>query len=146
VLPAIYNDQLFTPVDVHGWFQTMAGGFSRPGYPGVVYDKLGLDPTGQGMVYGAAPTVSIYGGKVVENLCQHMARNVFLWQAAAISLEYPVALTVHDEVACVVPEAKAKDAVAYIKFVLSTTPTWCGDKLPLSAKVACAATYGEAKT
>jgi DNA polymerase len=147
VLPAIYNDQMLTPVDVHGWFLTSDQGFSRPGHPGVVYDKLTPDTFNGAWIYKSDKgDAGIYGGKVVENLCQHMARNVFLWQAAVIAQEYPVALAVHDEVVCVVPERKAKDAVAYIKHVLSTAPSWCGDKLPLSAKVACAATYGEAKT
>lgn len=80
----------------------------------------------------------IYGGKVVENIVQALARIVVAEQMAAIGLRYKVVLQVHDEVVILCGEAEAEDAKAFMVQVMSTPPTWAPD-LP----VACEAGYGE---
>ena len=84
----------------------------------------------------------IYGGKVAENLCQAVARCIIGEQMLEIAKELRVVLTVHDAVACVVPEAQAEDAKAYIESCMSTSPKWAVG-LPLSCESGMAVTYGD---
>lgn len=82
--------------------------------------------------------VYIWGGTVVENVVQALARCIVGEQLMEISKHYKVALTVHDSVVCVVPEAEIDEAVAAITGIMSTAPSWATG-LP----VACEATYGQ---
>jgi DNA polymerase len=141
ILTAIANGEDFKSVDVNDWFITVDRGFAHPGLPGVVYNNLRKE--GESWVYGDKQY--IYGGKMVENLCQHMARHVVMWQTACVNDRYPVALSVHDEIVCVVPEKEADDCAAYMEQVLNTAPKWCRDKLPVSSEVHIGRSYGEAK-
>ncbi len=84
----------------------------------------------------------IYGGKVAENLCQAVARCIIAEQMLEIAKELRVVLTVHDAIACVVPEAVAEDARAYIESCMSKAPDWAVG-LPLSCESGMATTYGD---
>lgn len=86
----------------------------------------------------------IYGGKVVENLTQAVARIVVSEQMAEIGRRYPVALQVHDEVVCVVPEEKADECRDYMISVMSTPPEWAPD-LPVACEAEMGPSYGDAK-
>lgn len=86
----------------------------------------------------------IYGGKCVENWVQALARVVVSEQMVKIGKRYPVALQVHDEVICVVPEAQAEECKAYMVRVMSTPPKWAPD-LPVACEVGVGPSYGEAK-
>lgn len=146
VLPDIHNGTVLTPVDVQGWFLTNKSGYSMPGYPGIVYHNLRKDKENEWIyTQGRNDNIHIYGGKVVENLCQHAARNVVLWQTALVHRKYPVALSVHDEIVCVVPEEDAENCKAYMEHALTTAPKWCRGELPLAGEVAIGDSYGEAK-
>lgn len=57
---------------------------------------------------------------------------------------YRVALQVHDEVACVVPAARAEQAKADMFASMRRRPAWMPD-LPLEAEVGVSRSYGEAK-
>jgi DNA polymerase len=46
----------------------------------------------------------IYGGKVIENVCQALARIIIGDQMLIVNKKYRVVMTVHDAIACVVPE------------------------------------------
>lgn len=145
VLPAINNMQLLTPVDVHGWFLTNEDGFSLPGYPGVCYNNLKKDSEGQWSYESGRTRVKIYGAKVVENLCQHAARHIVMWQTARINEKYPVALSVHDEVVCVVSDDKVQECIDYMTECLSLAPKWCRGVIPLACEVGHGKSYGDAK-
>jgi DNA polymerase I-like protein with 3'-5' exonuclease and polymerase domains len=84
----------------------------------------------------------IYGGKVVENLCQAIARCVIGEQMVRMSQKYRVVLTVHDAVACVVPEAEAEEAQKYIEECMRWTPEWATG-LPLNCESGIGRNYGE---
>ena len=86
--------------------------------------------------------VKIYGGKVVENLCQAVARCVIAEQMIRINKKYKVVLTVHDAVACIAPEAEAQEAVKYVEECMRWRPSWCQD-LPLNCEVGYGENYGE---
>jgi hypothetical protein len=96
---------------------------------------------------GELPELSwtrIYGGKVVENITQAVARVVISEQMTVIGRRYPVALQVHDEIVCVVPEDKAEDCMAFMTKVMSTPPKWAPD-LPVTCEAGIGDNYGEVK-
>ena len=97
-------------------------------------------------VAGETPELSwtkLYGGKVVENITQAVARIVVSEQMAKIGLRYPVALQVHDEVVCVVPEDEADACKDFMMGIMSTPPKWAPD-LPVACEADVGVNYGEA--
>lgn len=86
--------------------------------------------------------VRIYGGKVVENICQAVARQIVAEQMLRISKRYKVVLTVHDAVACTALQAEAKEAQAYVEECMSWNPKWAVG-LPLSCESGMGASYGD---
>lgn len=84
----------------------------------------------------------VYGGKVVENLCQALARCVIAEQMVKMSKKYRVVLTVHDAVACIAPEDEAEQAKTYIEKCMRWTPEWAVG-LPLNCEAGYATSYGE---
>ena len=84
----------------------------------------------------------IYGGKVAENLCQAVARCIIGEQIVQIEKRYRVVLTVHDAIACVVPEEEAHEARAYIEECMRTPPAWA-QGLPLDCESGMAQNYGD---
>lgn len=98
-------------------------------------------------VMGDSPEISwtkIYGGKVVENITQAVARIVVSEQMVKIGRRYPVALQVHDEIVCVVPEEQADTCKEYMMRVMSTPPKWAPD-LPVACEADVGVNYGDAK-
>ena len=90
----------------------------------------------------ATITSRIYGGKVVENICQAVARQIVAEQMLRVSKRYKVVLTVHDAVAIVAPEAEAAEAQAYLEECMSWNPKWAVG-LPLSCESGVGASYGD---
>jgi DNA polymerase len=84
----------------------------------------------------------IYGGKVIENVCQALARIIIGEQMLQVAKKYKVVMTVHDAVACVVPEAEAKTAQEYVEMCMKMRPKWALD-LPLSCESGIGNSYGE---
>ena len=84
----------------------------------------------------------IYGGKVAENLCQAVARCIIGEQIIQIEKRYRLLLTVHDAIACVVPEDEAHEARAYIEECMRTPPAWA-QGLPLDCESGMARNYGD---
>jgi len=84
----------------------------------------------------------IYGGKMVENLCQALARIVIGEQMLMIAKKYKVVMTVHDAVACIAPEAEAKTAQEYVEMCMKMRPKW-GMDLPLNCESGYGRSYGE---
>lgn len=95
-------------------------------------------------VYGDAPPVKLYGAKLVENVCQHLARNIIVEQLITVDARYPVVMTTHDEIVALAPDAEAQEASQWINQIMATSPVWWPD-LPLAAKVSTAKRYGDAK-
>jgi hypothetical protein len=130
-------------VDVNGWFITQKDGFGRPGEPGVMYHDLKFDGKEWSYLMGKQ-RVRIFGPKVVENLSQHAAMRIVMWQTARINQRYPVKLSVHDEAVCVVPNEELTEARAYMEECLSLTPKWCRS-IPVSCETGIGPSYGDAK-
>ena len=86
--------------------------------------------------------VYIYGGKVVENICQAVARQIVAEQMLKVSKRYKVVLTVHDAVAIIAPEAEAAEAQAFLEKCMSWRPKWA-QTLPLACESGMGASYGD---
>jgi DNA polymerase len=109
------------------------------------------DPeTGKGeMVYDTKKGRSvipnrIYGGKMVENVCQALARIVIGEQMLIIAKHYRVVMTVHDAIACVVPTAEVEKAQEFIEMYMRWRPSWALG-LPLNCESGYGQTYGDCK-
>jgi len=87
-------------------------------------------------------TVSLWGGAVVENVVQALARIIVGTQMVEINETYPIALTVHDAAVVIVPEDEMDEAVRYITGVMSKAPSWATG-LPVACEAKVGASYGD---
>jgi DNA polymerase len=83
----------------------------------------------------------IYGGKVVENVCQALARIIIGEQMLMIAKKYRVVMTVHDAIACIVPEKEADRAKEFVEICMRLRPKWAPD-LPLNCEAGYGKSYG----
>ena len=83
----------------------------------------------------------IYGGKVIENVCQALARIVIGEQMLMIAKKYKVVMTVHDAIACIAPTPEAKTAQEYVEMCMRMRPKWAKD-LPLNCESGYGQSYG----
>lgn len=139
-------------VDDHGWVLCTGEGYGVNGGCGVVYHKLRREQVvrdgraGEEWVYEmTGKPVKLYGGKAFENYCQHVARQIVMWQTGRIHVKYPVALSVHDEAVTVPLMEELDDCSAYMTESLSLAPKWCRGQIPLACEVAHGMSYGAAK-
>jgi DNA polymerase I-like protein with 3'-5' exonuclease and polymerase domains len=127
-------------------FSSEVSGFKLPSGLWQRYDGLEKITDSEGKFQYQYKTrrgmTKIYGGKVVENVCQAIARCVIAEQILRISKKYRVVLTVHDAIACVALKAEAEDAVKYVEECMKWRPEWCLG-LPLNCEVGYGANYGE---
>ena len=84
----------------------------------------------------------IYGGKVIENVCQALARIVIGEQMLRVAKKYKVAMTVHDAIGCIVPEHEAQTGREYVEMCMRIRPAWAQD-LPLNCESGVGRTYGD---
>ena len=84
----------------------------------------------------------IYGGKVVENVTQALARLIIGEQMLRISKKYRVVLTVHDSIVCCVPDNEAETCKAYVEECMRWVPAWA-DGLPVDCEAGIGKNYGE---
>lgn len=76
----------------------------------------------------------VYGGLLAENITQAIARDILVESIyAAESAGYPVALHIHDEIVCRVPEVQGPVAHEFLVKSLSTPPVW-GEGMVLGAE------------
>lgn len=86
----------------------------------------------------------IYGGKVIENITQALARIVVTDQLLQISEYYKVVLQVHDEIVICCKASEAPEAKRFMMEIMSTPPIWAPD-LPVACEANTGATYGDCK-
>ena len=84
----------------------------------------------------------VYGGKVTENVCQALARIAIGKQMLMIAKKYKVVMTVHDAIACIVPEAEVGTAQEFVEICMKLRPEWAPD-LPLNCESGYGKSYGE---
>jgi DNA polymerase I-like protein with 3'-5' exonuclease and polymerase domains len=91
-----------------------------------------------------AKMTRIYGGKVVENIVQALARIVVTEQMLEIIDRYKIALQVHDEVVVVCDQDEAEECKAYVEEIMSRPPAWA-PYLPVACEADYGTSYGEVK-
>jgi DNA polymerase len=117
-------------------------GFLLPSGLYLNYPDLRRDSDGEYTYASRRGRIKIYGGKIVENVCQALARCIIGEQMLRISKRYRVALTVHDAVMAVVPEKEVKEAEIYIQECMQWRPSWAST-LPLACELGVGKSYGE---
>jgi DNA polymerase len=133
------------PFGQHGCVKFDNGGVILPNGLRIRYPNLRrVERDGkQQMVYDSRKgEVSIWGGSVVENVVQALARIIIGVQMIEINKKYRVALTVHDAAVVVVPDDEVKEAVGYITGLMSVPPAWAAG-LPVSCEAKVGDTYGD---
>jgi DNA polymerase len=88
--------------------------------------------------------VSLYGGKVTNNIVQGTARCVMTDGMLRVAKKYPLVGTVHDELIAVVPEEEAEDAKTWV-FAQMVAPVPYLPGIPLKTDVGYNRRYGLAK-
>ena len=120
-------------------------GFDLPNGLQLKYPDLKKEQDSSGEYYFSYKSkkdrINIYGGKVVENICQAVARCVIGEQMLRVAKKYKVVLTVHDAVACIAREEEAEEAAAYVTKCMKWKPDWCQD-LPLDCETEYGKSYG----
>ena len=84
----------------------------------------------------------IYGGKVIENVCQAIARCIIGEQMLKIAQKHRVVLTVHDSVVCCVKDEDVVEAQEYIEECMRWTPDWA-EGLPINCESGTGKSYGD---
>ena len=84
----------------------------------------------------------IYGGKVIENVCQAIARCVIAEQMLKIGKRYKVVLTVHDAIAVCVPDTEVIAATQYVEECMRWVPDWA-EGLPVNCESGSGKSYGD---
>lgn len=84
----------------------------------------------------------IYGGKVVENFTQAIARCIIGDQMLKIAKRYKVVLTVHDAIGIVAKQEEADEARAYVESCMRWVPSWA-EGLPVNCESGMGLSYGD---
>jgi DNA polymerase len=109
------------------------------------YDDLKFDQTDKGVEFHYQTRkgrTRIYGGKVIENVCQAIARCIIAEQMLKIGKRYKVVLTVHDAIAVCVREVDAEDAQKYVEECMRWVPEWAAG-LPVNCESGMGKSYGD---
>lgn len=84
----------------------------------------------------------IYGGKVVENFTQAIARCIIGEQMLKIAKRYKVVLTVHDAIGIVARHEESDEARDYVETCMRWTPSWA-EGLPVNCESGMGVSYGD---
>jgi DNA polymerase len=107
------------------------------------YSNLSVSDDGKDLILkNPKGVVKIYGGKLVENIVQALSRIVISRALIKISERYKVVLTVHDELAYLVPEQEAEPALQWGLKIMRQSPDFAFD-LPLDAEGGYAREYSK---
>ena len=83
----------------------------------------------------------MYGGKLIENVCQALARIIIGEQMLMVARKYRVVMTVHDAVGVIAPIEEADKARAFVEACMRMRPKWA-PTLPLNCESKIGASYG----
>jgi len=129
------------------------GWMHLPGGAAIRYDDIQVDEDGMSYIsrfrYNRTkePTIErtrLYGGILVENRTQALARSIIAEHMLHIVDEsrgkVRIAMSTHDEIVGVVPDAYAERALAIFNDVMTTPPVWA-PTLPLAVEAHISARY-----
>ncbi len=136
-----------TPIGRKGMVEPIEEGIRLPNGMVIFYMDLTSKPSeefGHQFFYCNNGTFNkkIWHGTLAENIVQALARIIIGDQINAIAKRYQVALTIHDSIICIVPEAEQDEAVEFMRKVMTTAPEWAKD-VPLNCEIEVGKNYGE---
>ena len=116
-------------------------GFKLPNNTWMRYKNLHVE---DGVVYHDSRygQTKIWGGTVVENITQALARITIGEQMVKLSEKYRPVLTVHDSIAIVSHESEQREAVEFMTACMNEAPPWATD-LPIACEIKVGETYGD---
>jgi DNA polymerase len=88
-------------------------------------------------------STKVYGGKLIENVCQALARIAIGEQLILIAKKYSVVMTVHDAVACLIRTNNILEGMQYVDSCMKHTPDWA-EGLPLTCEIGYGVSYAVA--
>jgi DNA polymerase len=106
------------------------------------YDGLSAEDGSEFSYKTRKGQIKIYGGKVIENVCQAIARCIIGEQMIRIAKEYRVVLTVHDAIACIAPITEQYRARDYVEECMRWVPYWA-QGLPINCESGIGESYGD---
>lgn len=154
-LTRLLQTHVVTPVGADGIVTTgqidTDLGFVLPEGRSIRYPDLQQSDSGLSYFAGNGKRKYLWGGILVENLCQSLARHIiadqWLWIAQWFKQNAPqwrVVLQVHDEIVAAGPKSEAGAVLEVVTKLMSTAPAWWSN-IPLGAEGAVADRYGDAK-
>lgn len=136
------------PIDSWGLCSTIKDGIKTPQgmirYPGL--HKETVNGKSEWWYGTGRSRARLYGPKMVENIVQHLAREVVADNTLEIKevTGYSPALLVHDEWVGIVPNKEAEKVLAQVQQIMRTPPKWWPE-LATWSEGDLADTYGAAK-
>ncbi|MCK1741371.1 hypothetical protein IVA80_10965 [Bradyrhizobium sp. 139] len=123
------------------------GAVSLPSGLKLYYDDLHQETGERGMQwvfsYGRE-FQKLYGGKLLENIVQALARIAVMDAAVRIQRRIALAMQVHDELVYIVPNHLVETVRQIVMEEMCRRPAWAPE-LPLAAEVGVGLSYGDAK-
>jgi DNA polymerase bacteriophage-type len=106
-------------------------------------EQAEFSPSDDSLVYGEGHSISLYGGKLAENVVQATARDLLVEAVLAIEKKgIPVLFHVHDEVIAEVPADQTDAAYGVVLNLMQVTPAWANG-LPVACEGGIAECYGK---
>jgi DNA polymerase len=141
VLHGNRNKYKLGPCEFERWAVTLPNGLK------LHYPRLHVSHGQNGsewlFLYGAEPK-KLYGGKLLENIVQALARVITMDAALRIQKRLGLGMQVHDELVYSVPNNEVNDIKKLLLEEMRRRPDWAPG-LPLNAEVGTGQSYGEAK-
>ena len=135
------RNDLIRPIVYQG-FPSNYKGIVCPSGLAIRYNNLRRDGEGEVTYATRNGRAKLYGGKIIENVCQAFARCIIAEQLLDIAKKYRVVLTVHDSIVCSVPDEELEAAKYYVERSMRKTPDWAKG-LPLDCEAFTGKSYGD---
>jgi len=97
------------------------------------YPGLYTDAEGESSYLSRYGRTKIWGGMLLENIIQALARCVISDQMLEISTRWFIATMTHDEIVSLVPDVEIEEAVIWQKHIMTRPVSWAPD-LPLAVE------------
>jgi DNA polymerase len=102
-------------------------------------------PNGLFLRYDNIPAANLWGGKLLENIAQALARIVVMQAAVRLARQgLRFVSQSHDELIFVLPDSQVEESKLVILEEMIRPPPWLPD-LPLAAEIGVGLTYGSCK-
>jgi DNA polymerase len=131
--PITHMGVTLAPIERRIWF---------PNGTSMHYPDCQFDRDGNVVYRDGHQWKTLYGGKLLENIIQKLARDVIGWQMLQVAERYPIATMTHDELVWVCRAIEAEESLAFGIRIMKTSPPWAL-ACPFNAKGGYALNYSK---